>query len=192
MAIEYTVKKLAEIFGVSPQAIYKQKDNNPDLRAVMTRDFKRKKNNSVVYGKETYNLLCEIYKDRLKGDVETVVETETTSTTTAPEVNQDNTKEVEQPVETVSQGETTFETAESKLIHLLEEQVEYLKTQLAEEKQARKADAENYLKIVEEANAANGELRILLLNSKEQIKLLEEAKTPFFKRLKNKLVKSNE
>lgn len=184
MAIEYTVKKLAEICGVSPQAIYKQKDNNAELRAVMTRDYKRKKNNSVVYGKETYDLLCKIYKDRVKDAVEEVSQVEETNV----RPNQDKASGVEQR----EKVETTSETQNNEIIQLLKEQIDYLKTQLEEEKQARKEDKENYMKIVEEANTANGELRILLLNSKEQIKLLEEAKTPFFKRLKNKLVKKDD
>lgn len=192
MAIEYTVKELAEKFGISPQAIYKQKDNNAELREIMTRDFTRKKNNSVVYGKSTRDCLAKIYKNRLKSDDNQVEQIDKPLPTSEAEGERIEGEKVEQLDKPVSQLETTIETPTEKLIRHLETEIEYLKTQLEAEKEARKEDTNNYIKIIEEANEAHHETRVLLLKAKEEIKLLEEAKKPFFQRLKNKLVKKHD
>lgn len=192
MAIEYTVKKLAGEFGVSPQAIYKQKDNNAELRSIMERDFTRKKNNSVVYGKATYDCLAKIYKDRLKSNDNQVEQLDKPLTTSEAESEKTEGEAVEQLDKPVSQLETTIETPTEKLIRHLETEIEYLKIQLEAEKEARKEDANNYIKIIEEANEAHHETRVLLLKAKEEVKLLEETKKPFFQRLKNKLVKKDD
>lgn len=181
---EYTVKELAEMFDKSPQAIYKLKDKNKELKRAMVEEGRRLKDNRVLYGERTFNALLSAWGktvEKVAEPFQPAVEEQEKATENATGGE----------VDKVGKVETTVEN-QTDVVLLLKEQVEYLKTQLKAEQEARENDKNNYIKLLEEAHSANHEMRVLLLKDKEQIKLLEEAKMPFFKRLKNKLVKKDD
>ena len=178
----YTIKELAELFGITPQSIYKLKEKNKVLKIAMAEEAKRQKDNRVVYGKRTFDALFAVYGDRVKQDDKVVEPVEN-------EAAQGVAETVDKVVERVDKVVEPEKTTENEVVELLKNQIVFLKEQLEAEKTAREEDKNNYMKLLEEANTANSEMRILLLKDKEQIKLLEEAKKPFFRRLKDKLVK---
>ena len=184
----YTIKELAELFGITPQSIYKLKEKNKVLKIAMAEEAKRQKDNRVVYGKRTFDALFAVYGDRVKQD-DKVVEPVEPVETQAEQGFSSTVDEVEKLVDKVVEPKQPIE---NEVVKLLKEEVAFLKEQLEAEKTARETDKSNYIKLLEEANNANHEMRVLLLKDKEQIALLEEMKKPFFKRLKDKLVKKND
>lgn len=178
---EYTIKELAEMFDKSPQAIYKLKDKNKELKRAMVEEGRRLKDNRVLYGERTFNALLSAWGKTVEKVAEPVQPA-------AEKPGADRLNNHGDEVDKVCKVETAVEKQDD-VVSLLKEQIEYLKTQLKTEQEARENDKNNYIKLLEEAHSANHEMRVLLLKDKEQIALLEETKKPFFKRLKDKLVK---
>lgn len=184
----YTIKDFAELFDISPQSIYKLKGKNKVLAKAMAEEAQRQKDNKVVYGKRTFDALFAVYGDRVK-QVDKVVEPVEKVETQANEGQTGAVDEVDKQVDKVVEPSQPTENA---VVELLKEENAFLKEQLAAERKAREDDKASYIKLLEEAQNANHEMRVLLLKDKEKIALLEEGKKTFFQRLKDKLVKKND